>query len=150
MEGKQIGARPQCQGWVIRGQTIPEPGTGTLSAFILSGHSRLRLDCPLCAIRVRRPAANGISIRSPRRRGQATRGTVRPNVLAVLRLITNSYLVGACTGKSLVSRLLECDRRSRPRCRYGRRIGPRRSGLRQRRRTLPSRPPAVCVEPLAR
>jgi hypothetical protein len=27
-------------------------------------------------------------------------GTVRPSALAVLRLITNSYLVGACTGKS--------------------------------------------------
>src|SRR6516162_2983860 len=27
-------------------------------------------------------------------------GTVRPSVLAVLRLMTNSYLVGACTGKS--------------------------------------------------
>src|SRR6516165_11624223 len=27
-------------------------------------------------------------------------GTVRPSVLAVLRLMTNSYFVGACTGKS--------------------------------------------------
>src|SRR5262249_1791349 len=27
-------------------------------------------------------------------------GTVRPSALAVLRLITSSYLVGACTGKS--------------------------------------------------
>src|SRR5262249_11223156 len=27
-------------------------------------------------------------------------GTVRPSVLAVLRLITSSYLVGACTGRS--------------------------------------------------
>src|SRR4029453_18103134 len=27
-------------------------------------------------------------------------GTVRPNAFAVLRLITNSYLVGACTGRS--------------------------------------------------
>jgi len=27
-------------------------------------------------------------------------GTVRPSALAVLRLITNSYLVGACTGRS--------------------------------------------------
>jgi hypothetical protein len=27
-------------------------------------------------------------------------GTVRPSDLAVLRLITNSYLVGACTGRS--------------------------------------------------
>src|SRR5438105_14304638 len=27
-------------------------------------------------------------------------GTVRPSALAVLRLITSSYLVGACTGRS--------------------------------------------------
>src|SRR5262249_36373547 len=27
-------------------------------------------------------------------------GTVRPSALALLRLITNSYLVGCCTGKS--------------------------------------------------
>ena len=27
-------------------------------------------------------------------------GTVRPSALAVFRLITNSYLVGACTGRS--------------------------------------------------
>src|SRR5512132_2270708 len=27
-------------------------------------------------------------------------GTVRPSAFAVLRLITNSYLVGACTGRS--------------------------------------------------
>src|SRR5262249_42787053 len=28
-------------------------------------------------------------------------GTVRPSALAVLRLITSSYLVGACTGRSI-------------------------------------------------
>ena len=40
-------------------------------------------------------------IRSPRRRGQAAlRGTSRPSAFAVLRLITSSYLVGACTGRS--------------------------------------------------
>src|SRR5262245_18442864 len=27
-------------------------------------------------------------------------GTVRPSALAVLRLITSSYLIGACTGRS--------------------------------------------------
>ena len=27
-------------------------------------------------------------------------GTVRPSALAVLRLMTNSYLVGVCTGRS--------------------------------------------------
>jgi hypothetical protein len=30
-------------------------------------------------------------------------GTVRPSALAVLRLITSSYLVGACTGSSTKS-----------------------------------------------
>ena len=40
-------------------------------------------------------------IRSPRRRGRVgIGGTSRPSALAVLRLITNSYLVGACTGRS--------------------------------------------------
>ena len=41
------------------------------------------------------------SIRSPRRRGRAgSAGLSRPSALAVLRLITISYLVGACTGRS--------------------------------------------------
>ena len=33
-------------------------------------------------------------------RASSIGGTVRPSALAVLRLITNSYMVGACTGKS--------------------------------------------------
>src|SRR6516164_6172543 len=33
-------------------------------------------------------------------RASSVGGTSRPRALAVLRLITNSYLVGACTGKS--------------------------------------------------
>ena len=32
-------------------------------------------------------------------------GTLRPSALAVLRLITNSYLVGTCTGRLLAVRL---------------------------------------------
>ena len=40
-------------------------------------------------------------IQSPRRRARAALGgTSRPSALAVPRLITNSYLVGACTGRS--------------------------------------------------
>ena len=31
---------------------------------------------------------------------QLVGGTTRPSALAVLRLITSSYLVGACTGRS--------------------------------------------------
>lgn len=33
-------------------------------------------------------------------RASSVAGTVRPSALAVLRLITNSYLLGACTGRS--------------------------------------------------
>src|SRR5262249_10261201 len=33
-------------------------------------------------------------------RASSVGGTSRPSVLAVLRLITSSYLVGACTGRS--------------------------------------------------
>src|SRR6202051_4827155 len=33
-------------------------------------------------------------------RASTVAGTSRPSALAVLRLITNSYLVGACTGRS--------------------------------------------------
>src|ERR1700756_4000283 len=33
-------------------------------------------------------------------RARSVGGAVRPSALAVLRLMTNSYLVGACTGKS--------------------------------------------------
>src|SRR5262245_51923695 len=33
-------------------------------------------------------------------RARSDGGTVRPSALAVLRLITNSYLVGDCTGRS--------------------------------------------------
>ena len=42
---------------------------------------------------------------SPRRRGRArVGGTSRPSALAVFRLMTSSYLVGACTGRSAASR----------------------------------------------
>ena len=44
---------------------------------------------------------NGTTIRWSRRRVRAPAGgTSRPITLAVLRLITVSYLVGACTGRS--------------------------------------------------
>src|SRR3954467_10991858 len=33
-------------------------------------------------------------------RASTVSGTIRPSVFAVLRLMTNSYLVGACTGRS--------------------------------------------------
>ena len=43
--------------------------------------------------------ANDYSITSSAR-ASSDGGTVRPSALAVLRLIANSYLVGACTGRS--------------------------------------------------
>jgi hypothetical protein len=53
-------------------------------------------------------------------RARTDGGTARPSVLAVLRLITSSYLVGACTGKSaslspLRMRYNErCDQKKQP------------------------------------
>ena len=41
-----------------------------------------------------------LDFRSPRRRKRAAWPARRPSAFAVLRLITNSYLVGACTGRS--------------------------------------------------
>src|SRR5215475_9664348 len=45
------------------------------------------------------PSARGYAITSLARTRRAV-GTVRPSALAVLRLISNSYLAGACTGNS--------------------------------------------------
>jgi len=45
------------------------------------------------------PSSLGYSITSSAM-ARSVGGTVRPKVLAVLRLITNSNLVGACTGRS--------------------------------------------------
>jgi len=41
---------------------------------------------------------------------------VRPSVLAVLRLMTRSYLLGCCTGKLPGFSPLRCDRRITRRC----------------------------------
>ena len=57
-------------------------------------------------------------------------GTFRPSAFAVLRLITSSYLVGACTGRSAGLAPRGCGRRSRPRSRYVSFIGPVGSGHR--------------------
>jgi hypothetical protein len=46
-------------------------------------------------------------------RASSVGGTSRPSALAVLRLITSSNFVGACTGRS--AGFSRCDRRSRPR-----------------------------------
>src|SRR5262249_19238492 len=68
------------------------------------GHLRLLRPCrerPSC-----RTAEQGDEIASPDHsstslaRARRLSGTVRPSDLAVLRLMTSSYLVGACTGRS--------------------------------------------------
>ena len=61
-----------------------------------SGHSRLTLECPLSANSGHCPTH---SITSSAR-ASSDGGTVRPSALAVLRLITSSYVVGAWTGIS--------------------------------------------------
>ena len=61
-----------------------------------SGHVQCNSGCPLCATSGH---AVTYSIASSARASKAG-DTVRPNVLAVLRLIVSSYLVGACTGSS--------------------------------------------------
>src|SRR5262245_63833661 len=41
--------------------------------------------------------------------GEQRRGTSRPSAFAVLRLMTSSYLVGACTGRSAGFSPLGCE-----------------------------------------
>src|SRR5262245_35611145 len=55
------------------------------------------------------PFASHHSITSSARASKVA-GTSRPSALAVLRLITNSNLVGACTGRSAGSHLEGCGR----------------------------------------
>src|SRR5262249_6221816 len=62
---------------------------------------RARRERPHCrrAAEERDEVAAGHSITWSARASRLS-GTVRPRALAVLRLITSSYLVGACTGRS--------------------------------------------------
>ena len=88
-------------------------------SWVIRVASRLRRsglrDCPLCpesdgrrrhvvdamGQRGREQCSKGSFIRSPRRRAASkVGGTSRPSALAVLRLMTSSNLVGACTGRS--------------------------------------------------
>src|SRR5215831_19049896 len=60
---------------------------------------RAKRPCRCCAADQRDELATPHSITSSARASKVG-GTSRPSALAVLRLITNSYLVGACTGRS--------------------------------------------------
>src|SRR5262245_16142174 len=64
-------------------------------------HARRLSDSSRCARRRREQVQQVVaySITSSARASRVG-GTVRPSALAVLRLITSSYLVGACTGRS--------------------------------------------------
>jgi hypothetical protein len=66
-----------------------------------SGHCSATVGCPFCANSLLMQCSKDAdySITSSVRPTSAS-GTMRPSALAVLRLITNSYLVGAC---------IECD-----------------------------------------
>src|SRR5262249_52687885 len=67
----------------------------------LAGLLRARRERPTCRAAEQRDevAAHHHSITSSAR-ASSVGGTSRPSALAVLRLITSSYLVGACTGRS--------------------------------------------------
>ena len=82
----------------------PDPGNmdgASQNAAVPGNYEKFNLGnraitAPLVA---RRCSAKGYSITSLART-RRTVGTVRPSVFAVLRLISNSYLAGACTGNS--------------------------------------------------
>ena len=65
-----------------------------------SGHERCNQGCPLRANsghRVTHCVTHSITSSA---RSSSVVGTLRPSALAVLRLITSTYLFGACTGRS--------------------------------------------------
>ena len=66
-----------------------------------SGHVQRTRRCPLCAnsCQMRRSKQHLYSITSSARASSAG-GTSRPSAFAVVRLMTRSNLVGACTGRS--------------------------------------------------
>jgi hypothetical protein len=61
-----------------------------------SGHVQCTRRCPLCANSGHHATYSITSLAV----ASSDDGTVRPSALAVLRLITSSYLFGACTGRS--------------------------------------------------
>ncbi len=67
--------------------------------FRFTPESRLRADIAPCPVRANNGSRGPYSITSSAR-ASSDGGTVSPSALAVLRLTTSSYLVGACTGRS--------------------------------------------------
>ena len=72
-------------------------GAGGNRRFRNSAPQRIDAECQKATY-----AAQQIALYSITSSARASRlsGTVRPSAFAVLRLMTNSYLVGACTGRS--------------------------------------------------
>jgi hypothetical protein len=79
----------------------PAPGSPDVGCWSNSGQTRARLDWSLSANRCHMHRSNlqRHSITSSALASSVC-GTARPSALAVLRLITSSYLVGVCTDKS--------------------------------------------------
>src|SRR5262245_6211543 len=81
---------------IVRGERREHPDAPHSLAVL-----RLRRDRPRCRAAEQRdelaPPHHSITSSA---RASSVSGTVRPSALAVLRLITSSYLVGACTGRS--------------------------------------------------
>jgi hypothetical protein len=80
---------------LYRAETDATPRCNDVCFASESRHPAADLRCPLSA-----NSGHGTtySITSSAR-ARSVGGTVRPSNLAVLRLMTNSYLVGACTGR---------------------------------------------------
>ena len=83
-----FGRRP-----LQRGRVSLLPAAENLHNFGIDWRGRQPKTCTIGDI------AEPYSITSSAR-ASSDGGTVRPSALAVLRLMTNSYLVGACTGRS--------------------------------------------------
>src|SRR6476646_7872390 len=90
-------------------------------AITLLGPRRQRPNC--CAAEQRDELAPPDHSITSSARASSEGGISRPSALAVLRLTTSSYLVGACTGRSAgfsplrmphPDRTLHCQRRKRP------------------------------------
>src|SRR3974390_230774 len=62
-------------------------------------NTAMRIPKPLGAFRAPTPQGRGFYSRTSSARASNVGGTVRPISLAALRLMINSYLAGACTGR---------------------------------------------------
>src|SRR5262245_25758014 len=105
----QVGRSPETIGSTCRNTATPDCFSGSSRSCV---HEHADASHALALLRARRERPYGSraaeqpdelaalhSITSSASASTAS-GTLRPSALAVLRLITSSYLVGACTGRS--------------------------------------------------